>query len=415
MKNWAGNVEYSTSDLRHPRTVDELSGIVAAGGRVKALGSRHSFNDSADSEGTLVALDRLTVDTGLDTASGTVRVGAGRTHAQLGAFLEAHGFALHNLASLPHISVAGAVQTGTHGSGVRNGSLASAVVSFDIVRASGLAETVRCGDPDFHASVVGIGALGIVTALTLRVEPSYRVSQHVHEGLPWSVALANWPGIVASAYSVSVFTTFQGEDTHQIWSKRRVDEAAAELDLAALGGIESVVAVHPLPGGSSESVTGQLRVPGPWHERLPHFRSDFQPSRGDEIQCEYLVPAGHAVAAIEALRGLGHLIAPLLYVAELRTVAADEAWLSPSFARDSLAIHFTWRQRPAEILALLPRIEAALAPYDPRPHWGKVSTMGREGLRRAYPRLDDFAGLVQRVDPDGRFRNAFLERTLGTP
>lgn len=412
MKNWAGNLEYSTSDIRHPATADELSDIVASSVRVKALGSRHSFNDSADTTGTLVALDRLAVDTELDIAAGTVRVGAGWTYAQLGAFLEPRGFALHNLASLPHISVAGAVQTGTHGSGVRNGSLASAVVAFDIVRASGLIETVRQGEADFHASVVGIGALGVVTAVTLRVEPSFQVAQHVHEALPWTVALDNWPAVMGSAYSVSVFTTYVGQNTHQVWSKRRVDGDVPELDLAALGAVEAVVPLHPLPGVSADSVTGQLRVAGPWHERLPHFRSDFQPSHGDEIQSEYLLPAEHAVAAIQALRGIGHLIAPLLYISELRSVAADQAWLSPSYARDSLAVHFTWQQRPAEILAVLPRIEEVLAPFDPRTHWGKVSSMSRADLRRVYPRLDDFAALARRVDPAGRFHNAFLERIL---
>lgn len=412
MKNWAGNLEYSASGIAHPTTIDALRDVITGSGPVKALGSRHSFNNAADTTGTLIALDRMAVPIELDTAACTVRVGAGCTYAQLSEFLEAKEFALHNLASLPHISVAGAVQTGTHGSGVLQGSLASAVMAFDIVRASGEAQSLRASDPDFDASVVGIGALGIVTALTLRVEPSYQVAQHVHEGLPWAVALDNWWAIMGSAYSVSVFTTFHGENTHQIWSKRRVGQDVPELDLAALGAVESLVPLHPLPGVEADSVTDQLRSPGPWHERLPHFRSDFQPSHGNEIQSEYLIPAVHAVAAIEALRAIGTLIAPLLYVSELRSVAADAAWLSPSHQRDSLAIHFTWLQRPEEILAVLPRIEEVLAPYEARPHWGKVSTMTRADLHRVYPRLDDFAGLAERVDPAGRLHNAFLERVL---
>jgi xylitol oxidase len=420
MKNWAGNVEYSTDDVRHPTTAAEVSEIVtavdAAGGRVKALGSRHSFSTIADTAGTLVALDRLVVEPSLQfDAQGTpvsVRVGAGDTYASVGAFLAGHGLALPNLASLPHISVAGAVQTGTHGSGVRNGSLASSVLALEIVRASGLVETVRAGDPDFAASVVALGAVGIITAVTLRVQPHFEISQHVHEGLAWSAALANWSALMASGYSVSVFTTFQGENTHQVWSKRRLETDGPELDLAALGATEATVALHPLPGVSAESVTGQLREPGPWNERLAHFRSEFQPSHGEEIQSEYLIPAEHAVPAITALRAIGDRIAPLLHVAELRSVAADTAWLSPSYARDSLAIHFTWKPMAAEILTVLPLIEHTLDPFAPRPHWGKVATMSPARLRRAYPRLDDFAAHVRRVDPAGRFENAYLKRAL---
>ncbi|POH59174.1 FAD-binding protein [Cryobacterium zongtaii] len=420
MKNWAGNVEYSTDDIRHPTTTEEVSRIVAAvdaeAGQIKALGSRHSFSTIADSVGTLIALDRLDIEPSLqfgdDGAAVSVRVGAGSTYAQVGAYLAAHDLALPNLASLPHISVAGAIQTGTHGSGVRNGSLASSVVALEIVRASGQVDIVREHDQDFAASVVGLGAVGIVTAVTLKVQPHFQISQYVHEGLSWTAALANWAAIMASGYSVSVFTTFRGENTHQVWSKRRLDVDGPELDLAALGATEAMVALHPLPGVTAESVTGQLREPGPWNERLAHFRSEFQPSHGEEIQSEYLIPAEHAVAAITALRVIGDRIAPLLHISELRSVAADTAWLSPSYARDSLAIHFTWKPMAAEILAVLPLIEHTLEPFAPRPHWGKVSTMSPAGLRRAYPRLDDFAAHLTRVDPDARFQNAYLKRVL---
>lgn len=420
MKNWAGNVDYSTQDIRHPATADEVGRIVAeadaAGGRIKALGSRHSFSTIADTTGTLIALDRMvlepSVQSGPDGLPASVRVGAGSTYAQVGAFLAGQGLALPNLASLPHISVAGAIQTGTHGSGVRNGSLASSVAALEIVRADGRLEIVNQEHPDFAASVVGLGAVGIVTALTLRVQPHFQISQYVHEGLSWSAALANWAAIMASGYSVSVFTTFKGDDTHQVWSKRRLDVDGPELDLAALGAREATVALHPLPGVAADSVTGQLREPGPWNERLAHFRSEFQPSHGEEIQSEYLIPAEHAVAAITALRAIGSRIAPLLHISELRSVAADTAWLSPSYARDSLAIHFTWKPMPAEILSVLPLIEHTLAPFAPRPHWGKVATMSPAGLRRAYPRLDDFAAHVRQVDPAGRFENAYLKRVL---
>jgi xylitol oxidase len=412
MKNWAGNLRYTSQDVRSPRSLDELREIVGASQRIKALGTRHAFSDAADTTGTLLRLDSLPTEIDIDQSSRTVRVSAGTTYATLGAILHARGWALHNLASLPHISVAGAVQTGTHGSGIRNGSLASRVVAFDIVRAHGDIETLRADDADFDASVVGLGALGVVTSLTLRIEPTFDVAQQVHEALPWTAALDNWAALMGSGYSVSVFTTFRGENTHQVWTKRRESDDAPTLDLVALGGTPAERTVHPLPAVSAESVTTQRGIPGPWHERLPHFRPDFQPSHGDEIQSEYLIPFEHSRAALTALRELSPLIAPLLFVSELRAVGADAAWLSPSSERDSLAIHFTWQQRGAEVLAVLPRIEAALAPFGPRPHWGKVSTMPHSQLREVYPRLDDFAALTRRVDPENVFGNAFLERVL---
>ena len=413
LHNWAGNLTYATTDVRHPTTAQEVCDIVATSVRVKAMGSRHSFNDSADTTGTLVALDALQGGIDLDRAAGTVRVGAGVTHAQLGSHLETVGYALHNLASLPHISVAGAIQTGTHGSGVHNGSLAAKVLAFDIVRASGTLETLQRGDDRFEASVVGIGALGIVTSVTLEVEPSYQVTQHVHEDVPWQAALPRFAEIMADGYSVSVFTTFVGENIQHILTKRRIDGDAPALDLAALGGVPASIDVHPLKGAAAGNVTPQLHNPGPWNERLPHFRSDFQPSVGTEIQSEYFVPLVDAVAAIEALRAIAHLIEPLLYVSELRTVAADWGWLSPSYGRDSFAVHFTWHQRYPEVLAALAHVEAALAPFNARPHWGKVSTMTGRDLRRVYPKLDAFALEALRVDPQRRLGNGFLERTLG--
>lgn len=412
MKNWAGNFEYRASEIARPSSIDELCRIVTSSRRVKALGTRHSFNDSADTDGTLIVLDRLPASIDVDSDALSVRVSAGVTYAQLARHLEARGFALHNLASLPHISVGGAVQTGTHGSGVRNGSLATAVIAIEVVRASGELETLHRGDADFEASVVGIGALGIVTAVLLRIEPTYRVAQYVHEGVPWSSAEENWAAIMGSAYSVSVFTTFVGDATHQIWTKHRIGADTTELDLAALGGIEARTPLHPLPGVSAESVTAQLRSPGPWHERLPHFHSDFVPSHGNEIQSEYLVPAMRAVEAVRAVRSLASVIGPLLYIAEFRMVAADNLWLSPSYARESLAIHFTWQQRQRDVLAILPQIEEVLAPFDARPHWGKVSTTPLQELRRVYPRLEDFAAFARGVDPDGLFHNDFLRRNV---
>ncbi|GAB2983612.1 FAD-binding protein [Frigoribacterium salinisoli] len=415
MHNWAENVEYSTSDLRRPTTVDEVQRLVTSAPRVKALGSRHSFNDAADTDGVQIALDALDLPIELVPAADGedvgVRVGAGVTHARLAERLQAEGRALANLASLPHISVAGAVSTGTHGSGVGNPALSAAVRSVEIVRADGTLETVRRGDPRFDATVVGVGALGVVVALTLDTLPTFDVAQTVYEGIGWDAALGSFDDLVASAYSVSLFTGWTGDEVAQVWHKARVGDAPG-LDPASLGGRASGVPLHPLPDVAADAVTQQLGVPGPWLERLPHFRADFTPSNGAEIQSEYLVPAEHAPAAIEALRAVADRFAHLLFVGEIRTMAPDAGWLSPSGGRQSVAFHFTWQRRADEVLAALPHVEEALAPFDPRPHWGKVSTFGRDEMRRAYPRLDEFAAHAADVDPDGRFRNAFLARTV---
>jgi xylitol oxidase len=411
MHNWAANVEYSTTDLRRPATVEEVRDVVTSSRRVKALGSRHSFNRVADTDGTLVSLDRLDVPIELDGDAGTVRVGAGTTHAVLAAELQRQGRALPNLASLPHISVAGAVQTGTHGSGVGNPALSASVAAVEFVRADGSLETVRRGDDRFEASVVGLGALGVVTALVLDTVPTFDVVQTVHSALPWRAALDRLDDVLGHAYSVSLFTRWTGDAVDQVWAKARIGDPV-RLDLADLGGVPAEAAVHMLPDTAADAVTPQLGVPGPWLDRLPHFRANFTPSAGEEIQSEYLVPAEHAAAAIQALRAVGHRFADVLFVSEIRTVAADDAWLSPSGGRDSVAFHFTWRRMADEVLAVLPVVEEALAPFDARPHWGKVATLDHATLRERFPRLDDFAAHARSVDPDGRFRNDHLSRTV---
>ncbi|MFJ3029235.1 D-arabinono-1,4-lactone oxidase [Curtobacterium sp. NPDC087080] len=411
--NWAGNVTYRASALERPTSVAALQQLVAATPRLTALGSTHSFNDIADTDAVQVTLAGLPPVLEIDADRRVVRVAAGMTHAQVGAGLEARGWALANLASLPHISVAGAVATGTHGSGVRNPSLAQAVVGLEVVRASGDVVRVDASSPDgaLDAHRVALGALGVVTAVELAIEPTFQVATTVHLDLPWNAVTAHFDAVVSDAYSVSMFTSFDDRGARQVWTKHRVDEAAPSVDLVALGARRADGPVHPGENDAA-SVTEQGGVPGPWAERLPHFRSTFEPSTGAEIQAEYLVPAEHAVAALEALRPLEPLLAPLLIAAEVRTVAADTAWLAPSSGRQSVGLHFTFRRDPAAVAAMVERIEELLAPFDPRPHWGKVSAASVERLHEAYPRLHDFSALARDLDPTGRFRNAFLARLL---
>jgi xylitol oxidase len=404
--NWAQYYEYTAKYVHRPTTLDELQALVAGADHIRALGSRHSFNDLADSE-QLVTLEGMPADIVIDEASETVSFSAGLRYGDLGTELERHGWALHNLASLPHISVAGAVATATHGSGDRNGILSRAVAGLELVGPTGDVLTITPADPDFDGAVVSLGALGVVSRITLDIEPTFQIRQDVYEGLEWTSLLDNYDAITARAYSVSVFTNWAGESVGTVWLKSRVDGPTPPQSL--YGARPAHSELHPLPGIDARNTTAQLGVPGAWLDRLPHFKLGFTPSAGDELQTEYLVPRVHARAAITAMRSLGDRIAPHLHISELRTMSADSLWLSGAFETDAVGIHLTWKKEPEAVLALLPVIEEALEPFDARPHWGKLFHGVRKEL---YPRLSDFVELVQRFDPTGKFRNDYLERTV---
>ncbi|MET3449890.1 D-arabinono-1,4-lactone oxidase [Curtobacterium sp. 1544] len=411
--NWAGNVTYRASGLARPTSVAAVQELVASTARLTALGSRHSFNAIADTDALQVSLADLPPVLDIDTDRRVVRVAAGMIHSQVAAGLEARGWALANLASLPHISTAGAVATGTHGSGIRNPSLAQAVIGLEVVRADGSLEHVDASTPDgaLDAHRVALGALGVVTAVELAIEPSFQVATTVHLDLPWDAVIEHFDEVMADAYSVSMFTSFDDRSARQVWVKHRVDEPAPAVDLVALGARPATGPVHPGENDPA-GVTEQGGVSGPWSERLPHFRSSFTPSTGAEIQAEYLLPASSAVDALQALRPLQSMFAPLLIAAEVRTVAPDTAWLAPSSGRQSVGIHFTFRRDADAVAAAVQRIEEALAPFDARPHWGKVSAASAERLHEVYPRLDAFAAVARDLDPAGKFRNDFLTRVL---
>ena len=413
MKNWAGNLEYSSAEVRRPETVAGLAAVVAGSRRIKALGSRHSFNRVGDTDGTHLLLDALPQEIELDSSRRSVRVSGGISYGTLCRALEESGFAIHNLASLPHISVAGAIQTGTHGSGVNNPSLADAVERVDLVRASGEQVSLSREDGDeFLASVVGLGALGIVTGLELSVRPSFRMRQRVLENLPWDRVLADFNTLASSAYSISLFTDYAGDSINQVWLKA-LDSEPALTEL--FGATAAGHARHPLPGMSGENCTAQLDEPGPWLDRLPHFRHEFTPSNGEELQSEFILPLEHAPAALQAVRSLAARMAPLLFVSEIRTGAADEFWLSPFYRQQSVALHFTWKPLQAEVEAVLPELEELLRPFGARPHWGKLFTPSGHDWEALYPRFADFRLLAARHDPEGKFRNALLDRLLGVP
>jgi xylitol oxidase len=410
--NWAGNHRYRAERVHHPSALEQVQEIVAAAGRVRALGSRHSFNDIADSA-ELVALDALPADVVVDRGAATVSFGGGVTYGALAGELNRAGVALHNMASLPHISVAGAVATATHGSGDANGNLATAVAALELVTSSGELVTAARGAPDFEGMVVGLGALGVVTRLTLDVERAYEVRQRVFEDLAWDMLFEHFDEITAAGYSVSVFTRLGGA-VDQVWIRSRVTDAPEVERDDLFGARPATVDRHPILGIDPVNCTPQLGRAGAWSDRLPYFRMGFTPSSGEELQSEYLFPRDHAVAAIEAVRGLADRIRPLLQVCEVRTTAPDRLWMSPQYRRDTVGIHFTWKLEPEAVVAVLPDLERALEPFDARPHWGKLFLADAATLAARYERLPDFARLVETLDPRGAFRNAWLEaRVLG--
>ena len=410
--NWAGNYQFRAAEVRTPESVEQLQELVSSSPRIRALGTRHSFNDLADSAGTLVSLVDREPEPRLDTGRMTVSIAAGTRYGVLASWLNTRGFALHNMGSLPHISVAGAVATGTHGSGNALGSLATAVSGLQMVTGEGHLLEVDRSHPQFEGMVVSLGGLGIVTRLTLDIQPTFSVRQDVYADLPWDVALAEFEEITSSAYSVSLFTDWRGDALQLAWFKTRLLAGESGTMPSTLFGALAATSETSLAEGENNT-TVQGGIPGPWSERLPHFRLDSTPSNGDELQTEFFVDRSVAPEALAAVRELGESIAPHLLITELRTVAADDLWLSPAAGRQSLAIHFTWKNEPDAVARLTPEIQAALAPFDARPHWGKWNTMTAADLEPLYPKLPEFVALAERMDPQHRFRNAYLERVLG--
>lgn len=412
--NWAGNLTYSTNNLQTPGTVDELRAAVKSASSLRALGARHSFNAIADSTHEQISLARLQEMT-LDESAHTVSVGGGVTYAQLAPWLDAKGYALHNLASLPGITVAGACATATHGSGLNNGNLATAVTAVELVTADGdvvVLKRERDGE-QFLGVVVGLGAMGVVARTTLEVQPTYKVAQAVYQDLSFEELGRHFEEIFASGYSVSVFTDWQNRRAEQLWIKRRLKDGDQNLWAPEIYGAKLArEKLHPLAGHPTESVTDQMGVPGPWYDRLPHFRIGQTPSSGQELQTEYLVPWENGWDAVLAVEKLREKIGPHIFITELRTVAADRLWMSTAYQRTSLAIHFTWKPQWDAVRQVLPLIEAQLKPFHPRPHWGKLFTLPAAQLEPCYTQLPAFRTLAAHFDPQGKFRNAFVRANL---
>jgi xylitol oxidase len=414
--NWARNITFTAPQFHRPATIGQLQAVVAGAGRLRVLGSGHSFNDMADSPGAQVSLADLPAEVEVDSAACLVRITGGMTYAALAGRLDGQGFALRNMASLPHISVAGACTTATHGSGRANQNLAAAVAAMELVTADGDIVELGRADESYPGAVVHLGALGVVARLVLDVVPSFDVSQRVYEDLPLEVLDDHFGDIMASGYSVSMFTDWRAPRLTQLWVKQLVDDEASPsslLEAPWFTATPAPAARRPVPGGSPDTCTEQLGVPGRWYERLPHFRPEFSPSAGHELQSEFLLPVEHAVAAVHALQQISARLAPVLLICEFRVIAADELWLSPCYRQDTVAFHFTWLPDMAAVRPVVELTEQRLAPFGARPHWGKVFTATPQSLHASYERLPGFLDLARHYDPAGKFRNAYTARYLG--
>jgi xylitol oxidase len=429
--NWAGNIAFTAPEFHRPATLGELRAVVGRAPAVRVLGTGHSFNEMADSPSTQVSLADLPPEVDFDSAASLVQVTAGLSYATLAARLDREGLALRNMASLPHISVAGATATGTHGSGIANQSLSAAVTGLELVTADG--DVVELSSADFPGAIVHLGALGVVTRLILSVVPSFEIAQRVYEDLPIEVLDDHFTAIMASGYSVSMFTDWRSPRLTQLWIKSLVEDdpyaprisratttspatrttpAPAVAEEPWFTATPAPEARNPVPGVAADSCTEQLGVPGPWFERLPHFRPDFTPSAGDELQSEYLLPVEHAVPALHALQQIADRLATAVRICEVRRIAADDLWLSMAYRQDSVAFHFTWIPDTSAVLPVVTDLERQLAPFAPRPHWGKVFTTPAADLHARYDRLPDFLSLAAHYDPAGKFRNAYTARVL---
>ena len=442
LRNWSENIRFASAPVHEPRSVEELQEIVRASRKVRVLGARHSFNDAAaidaqvdvdgtqevdeDSSGAYISLEQLNAPLEFDRERGTVTCNGGITYGELCTLMHGEGVALHNTASLPHITVAGACSTATHGSGDGNGNLSTAVVGLELVTADGELKSLTLDEDGevFEGSVVALGGLGVVTRMTLAMEPAYAMQQYVYEDLPSTELYQHFDEIMSGAYSVSLFPDWQDGVVNQVWFKHRTGllgkgsgQGATELDAVDLGLPSEVYGaraasthVHPVPDLSAEGLTLQMGIPGAWHDRLHHFQIDSTPASGDELQTEYFVPRTHAVPALQAVEGLRERFRSMLWISEIRSVAADRLWLSQSYGTPTIGIHFSWRKNWPVVREVMPLVEEALAPFEVRPHWGKLFSISPKQVQAAYPRMDDFRKLQQSTDPEGKFRNGYLDR-----
>ena len=408
LTNWAGNVAFRAERVHRPTSLAELQQVVAGARSVRALGTGHSFNRIADTTADLVSVAALPRVLEVD-ADRRVRAGLRRRPVRRGGGAAARRRlrpAQPRLAAA-HLDRRRRSPPARTGRASRNGTLASAVSALELVTADGSLRRLARGDEHFDGSVVALGALGVVHTVELDVQPTYDLRLHVYDGLSYETLTTRLEDVLSSGYSVSVFWDWRSDDALQVW--RRLPADADEAPQEWLGAVAADAPRHPIPGLPGTTCTEQLGAVGPWHARLPHFRLEFTPSSGEELQSEWFVAREDAVAALTALQDVRDRIAPVLQITEIRAIAADPLWLSPSAGRDTVALHFTWVRDEAAVAPVVEAVQERLQPFAARPHWGKVFSTAPEVVRGCYDRYDDFEALVRDADPRGTFRNELLD------
>ena len=406
ISNWGGNLDFGTDEILQPGSIAEAAEIIRSG-KVRPIGTKHSFSKVVIGEGRLVSAAGLAFEPVIDEHNSTVTVAAATRFGDLAVFLEENGYALKNMGSLPHISIAGAAATGTHGSGDGNQILSSSLVAFSYLNASGDLVELRRSHKNFEACRLGLGAYGLWVSVTLAIVPSYQMRQDVYRNIPWQVFYENPETLTAAGYSVSLFTKWGNSTIDQAWVKTRVKDGLPPSEIAGISAdVESMKELLP---GVADNLTEQGGVEGAWLNRLPHFRLDANPSAGDEIQTEYFFRRDQIVGAIKAVQEIASEINPILLVSEIRTMAQDNAWLSPMLRGDSIALHFTWINDSEKVDRAVELIEKVTAEFDPIPHWGKVHHFEKEQLTKAHPRLNQARELFDSLDPEGVFNSEYLQ------
>lgn len=410
MQNWAKNITFSSQNYIEIENLTQLQKVIESSNKLKVIGTGHSFSEIADTTGTLISLKNLDAEIEIDEKSQTVRVSAGTSYANLAKYLEKNGWALSNLASLGEITIAGAVMTGTHGSGSDNKVLSDSVVAIEMILASGDKFVIDRKDfAQFPGFVVSFGALGVFTKLTLKIVKSFSVKQVVYENIPIQSVLENFNEIFDRPYSASYFSNWSPKNTGQIWMKFLDNEKFSELQSNAYGGNLALTNQHPVKVNHPGNCTEQMGVAGKWLFRLPHFKLDSSPASGDEVQTEYLVDRDYVQGYINELTKIGEDIAARVYATEIRTMSSDDLWLSGAYGRETVGFHFTWK-KTSEVKDFLPVIENILGKNKGRPHWGKLFSTPRAQLIERYPKYEEFRQLIQKYDSGNKFRNKFIEQ-----
>ena len=405
--NWATNIDFHDAKTLHPQSIEELASIVSSSPNVRVRGTAHCFNTIADTNHTAVVLDAMPKQLTINVVSKTATVSAGLIYSEISELLEAQGWAIHNLASLPHITIGGATATGTHGSGIKNGALHTSIRSVELMRPDGtLHKLTRGVDEEFYAVIVGLGLTGIAVSFELDIEPTFQIMQTIYGELPLKVFGENIIEILSGAYSVSFFSTWDDDQVCEIWYKSKTTPPATYFGASA-----RTEKAHPIFGEDATAATEQFGQPGPWHLRLPHFKIGQTPSAGKELQSEFFVDSKNAAAAFAAFHAISKDFRHKVLVTEIRSVAADDYWMSPAYGRESVAFHCTW-MLDDEVPHLVSLIEAVLQPFSFRPHVGKVFNVGSYHLRKVLPKFDEFREYVMKTDPGGKFQNDFTRALL---